>query len=120
MADKFEIKLTPDAILKKHFATIKKGYDLTEVDNYLDQIIADYEVFYDAINSLEQKNKQLSKQVYDLKNSGATPTEKVYEPTRPAIEENGAASTNFEIIQRLSSLERKVYQLEQNLGSIHA
>lgn len=111
MAEKFEIKLTPDDILKHQFKNVRKGYDSTEVDNYLDEVITDYETFMDAISELRQQNLQLRQQLTER-----SATKPATASTDRRIEtESDHASTNFDIIQRLSKLERKVFNLEQEL-----
>ena len=43
-----KISLTPQDILEKDFKIDTRGYRLKEVDQFLDQIIGDYESFYDT------------------------------------------------------------------------
>lgn len=109
--NRLEVKLTPKEIVEKQFTQVKKGYDTTEVDAYLDQVINDYEVFYQSVKQLEAQNKALKEQLANVQAvnrfAGVSTSETNIVP------ESDMASTNFEIIQRLSALESKVYNLEQ-------
>ncbi|MFS0863334.1 cell division regulator GpsB [Fredinandcohnia sp. 179-A 10B2 NHS] len=89
-----KIKLTAKDILEKEFKTGMKGYKQEEVDKFLDTIIKDYEVFYQEIEELQQENLRLKRQVEDsFKKQPQTQT----------------GTTNFDILKRLSNLEKHVF-----------
>lgn len=89
-----KIKLTAKDILEKEFKTGMKGYKQEEVDKFLDTIIKDYEVFYQEIEELQQENLRLKRQVEDsYKKQPQTQT----------------GTTNFDILKRLSNLEKHVF-----------
>lgn len=131
MADLSDVKLSSEDILKKTFRNKVKGYDPTEVDTYLDQIISDYEVFQQIIEDLYGQIGDLQRKLMEsnkAKQAQAhqTPAEeeiKTYTPKRrvnPVTDfsssfDQGEISTNMAIIQRISTLERKVYNLEQKI-----
>lgn len=129
MANLNDIKLSSEDILKKQFRNKVKGYDPDEVDAYLDQVISDYETFSSIIEDLYGQIGKLQRQLMEAKQAQTTvqPTQasvqeevKTYTPSRRAnsFEENdsqGEISTNMAIIQRISTLERKVYNLEQRV-----
>lgn len=135
MANLNDIKLSSDDILKKQFRNKVKGYDPDEVDAYLDQVIADYETFSAIIEDLYGQIGKLQRELMDAKESAkhvqltqATQAEaiKTYTPSSrrnnsnfasnsQSQEEEGEISTNMAIIQRISTLERKVYNLEQRV-----
>lgn len=137
MANLNDIKLSAQDVLKKQFRSKVKGYDPDEVDAYLDQVISDYETFHQIIEDLYGQIGTLQRQLMDEKkkaqqNTVAQPAvsatqEKVeeiktYTPTKrrkPTFdvdnEASGEISTNMAIIQRISTLERKVYNLEQHV-----
>ena len=56
-------KLTAKDILEKEFKTGVRGYKQEEVDQFLDLVIKDYEVFHQEIESLQQENMKLKKQL---------------------------------------------------------
>ena len=48
-----KITLTPQDILEKEFKIDTRGYRLKEVDQFLDDVIGDYEQFIDIIKKLQ-------------------------------------------------------------------
>ncbi|EEJ73053.1 DivIVA domain-containing protein [Lactobacillus ultunensis] len=134
MANLNDIKLSAQDILKKQFRSKVKGYDPDEVDAYLDQVISDYETFQQLIEDLYGQIGTLQRQLMDEKQKEKKTVEaekeeeekvKTYTPThrRSSMATNfaedddnqGEISTNMAIIQRISTLERKVYNLEQHV-----
>lgn len=135
MANLNDIKLSAEDVLKKQFRSKVKGYDPDEVDAYLDQIISDYETFHQIIEDLYGQIGTLQRELMDEKKKAKqTPAVQVpeakqkaeeiktYTPTKRrkptfAVDNNasGEISTNMAIIQRISTLERKVYNLEQHV-----
>ena len=53
-----KISLTPQEILKKDFKIDMRGYSLKEVDQFLDEIIGDYEQFNEIIRNYEQEKEE--------------------------------------------------------------
>ena len=94
LADK--IKLTAKDILEKEFKSAMRGYKPEDVDKYLDYIIKDYETFHQEIEELQQENMRLKKQVEDASR-------------RPTPTVQSAGTTNFDILKRLSNLEKHVF-----------
>ena len=134
MANLNDIKLSAQDILKKQFRSKVKGYDPDEVDAYLDQVISDYETFQQLIEDLYGQIGTLKRQLMDEKQKEKKTVAaerkdeeklKTYTPShrRSAAVSNfaqedegqGEISTNMAIIQRISTLERKVYNLEQHV-----
>ncbi|GAA3636379.1 cell division regulator GpsB [Lactobacillus hamsteri] len=135
MADLNDIKLSSQDILKKQFRNKVKGYDPDEVDAYLDQVISDYETFHQIIEDLYGQLGKLQRELMEAKAKSKTvaaaPVNKEHEEVKTytprkrrmpvtSIEDNendgqGEISTNMAIIQRISTLERKVYNLEQRV-----
>ncbi|MGX4763424.1 cell division regulator GpsB [Holzapfeliella sp. JNUCC 72] len=92
-------------ILEKQFSQARKGYDSDEVNDFLDKIIEDYQVYNQKIDALTQKIEQLQTQKSELE---AKSRENSYSDGLET-----PASTNFDILKRLSKLESQVYQLQQ-------
>lgn len=92
LADK--IKLTAKDILEKEFKSAMRGYKPEDVDKFLDYIIKDYETFHQEIEELQQENMRLRKQLEEASKRPATQT---------------AGTTNFDILKRLSNLEKHVF-----------
>ena len=140
MADLNDIQLSTQDILKKQFRTKVKGLDPDEVDAFLDKVIADYDTFEQIIEDLygqigklqgelmedQHKENSLQNQRARTENLSSTSENvRTYTPSQQRAsqnfgsmnEENSQAenSTNMAIIQRISTLERKVYNLEQRV-----
>lgn len=92
LADK--IKLTAKDILEKEFKTAVRGYKQEDVDKFLDFIIKDYEAFHQEIEELQQENLRLKKQLEEASRRQPAQT---------------AGTTNFDILKRLSNLEKHVF-----------
>lgn len=90
-----KIKLTAKDILEKEFKTAMRGYKQEDVDKFLDIIIKDYETFHQEIEDLKQENLRLKKQLEE--SSKRQNTQAV------------AGTTNFDILKRLSNLEKHVF-----------
>ena len=140
MADLNDIQLSTKDILKKQFRTKVKGLDPDEVDAFLDKVIADYDTFEQIIEDLygqigklqgelmDDQHKEESIQAQKTKRVSPVATQesvRTYTPTQerstqsfsPTNEADSQKenSTNMAIIQRISTLERKVYNLEQRV-----
>lgn len=138
MADLNDIKLSTQDILKKQFRTKVKGIDPDEVDAFLDQVIADYDTFEQIIEDLygqigklqgqlmEDQHQESKTQLQKTRKITPVNSEKTVRTYTPNRNQSGTfnslnsdsqtnSSTNMAIIQRISTLERKVYNLEQRI-----
>ncbi|WP_240375462.1 cell division regulator GpsB [Bacillus piscicola] len=100
-------RLTAKEILDKDFKTSMKGYNKDEVDQFLDQIIQDYEAFTEKIQQLEAELKKR-----DQTKPPERPSEvPVYEPETPSFDTytQAGTGTNYDILKRLSNLEKEVF-----------
>ncbi len=102
------INLTPEEILNKEFRIDTKGYRLKEVDQFLDEIIADYQTFDKIITNLQNEKEEqkevilnLKQEIRDLKTS--------VEISRSASNLQETGGSNLDILKRLSQLEKVVY-----------
>lgn len=95
-----KVKLTAKEILEKDFKSGIKGYNKDEVDQFLDLIIKDYEIFHQEIETLQQENLRLKKQLEENPRKATTP------PQTPSV---GTGNTNYDILKRLSNLEKHVF-----------
>lgn len=96
------IQLSGKDILEKDFKTAMRGYNQEEVDEFLDTIIQDYDLFTQEIERLQQENEQLQKEIDRLKK---TSTEQV--TRRRSVQPN--PQVNYDILKRLSNLEKAVF-----------
>jgi DivIVA domain-containing protein len=123
MAETNQVKLTADEILKKRFRKSMKGYDQEEVDSFLDQVISDYQAYDSIIDSLQDQIEQLQsslKEDYEkhdeVKTYSPQHEQQVVAPEQ-SLDGGSPETTNMAILQRLSSLESKVFNLEQKIDS---
>ncbi len=95
---------TPQEILDKEFKIDTRGYRLKEVDQYLDEVIVDYETLLETIKKQEAEKEELLTEIMHLKQE----LRNVRMSVDIAKEENTEV-TNVDILRRLSSLEKMVY-----------
>ncbi|MFD1707191.1 cell division regulator GpsB [Siminovitchia sediminis] len=97
-----KLKLTAKEILEKEFKTGFRGYKQEEVDKFLDTIIKDYESMHAIIDEMQQENMRLKKQL---------------EESSRRQQVQPAGTTNFDILKRLSNLEKHVFgsKLDENM-----
>ena len=96
----------PQDILEKRFKIDTRGYRMKEVDQYLDDIISDYEQFFDIINNLEKEKADLLGENMKLKQE--LRNYKLNMEVASSTKGNGEV-TNIDILRRLSQLEKMVY-----------
>ena len=94
-----KIKLSAKDILEKEFKAGMRGYKPEEVDQFLDLIIRDYEAFHQEIEELKQENQKLRKK---LEEQGSSRSGAAFQQAAPG-------TTNFDILKRLSNLEKHVF-----------
>mgnify|MGYP005996576331 CR=1 FL=1 len=91
-----KIKLTSKEILEKELKSGMRGYKAEDVDKFLDVVIKDYETFYQEYDLLLQENARLKRQVEEA-------------GKKPQQTNTNSGSTNFDILRRLSNLEKHVF-----------
>ncbi|MCT0009561.1 cell division regulator GpsB [Weissella confusa] len=94
-----------EEILTKEFkkTRIGTGYDMTDVDAFLDEIMSDYQAFQSNIHELTTQNEKLKAQVAELTKQVSAAA------TAPKASPAPVANTNMDILKRLSNLERRVF-----------
>ena len=107
------ISLSTKDILQKQFKRSFRGFDIEEVDAFLDLIIRDYDTFQKEISFLQAENERLLTKVDEL--SRQATVSKVNRTSN--VSSSGV--TNFDIIKRLSNLEKHVFdsKLEEGNGA---
>ena len=105
-----KIKLTPQDILEKNFKIDTRGYRLKEVDQFLDDIISDYEQFLEIINNLEKEKADLLGEIMKLKQDLRNSQLSVEVASN---NRNNSDITNVDIMRRLSQLEKMVYNMKE-------
>lgn len=103
-------QLTQKDIFDKNFSTKMRGFSPKEVDEFLDIIMHDYQSFEEEIEELQAVNNQLMARIDDLSQGGSSAAETLEEKVTPEPVENQASTvTNFDILKRISNLERAVF-----------
>ena len=89
-------------IFEQEFGREVRGYSRAEVDEFLDDVIKDYETYAALVKSLRQE-------IADLKEELSRKPQSV--PTQPDSIEVAASTsmTNFDILKRLNRLEKEVF-----------
>ena len=107
------ISLSTKDILQKQFKRSFRGFDIEEVDAFLDLIIRDYDTFQKEISFLQAENERLLTKVDEL--SRQATVSKVNRTSN--VSSSGV--TNFDILKRLSNLEKHVFdsKLEEGNGT---
>lgn len=105
--------LTQREIVDKDFNTKLRGYDQEEVDEFLDLIIQDYKSFQDEIDELKTDVDRL---IEDLDE-----TSKQSDLRAQSQSSSQSTVTNFDILKRLSNLERHVFgsKLDESFEDQH-
>lgn len=91
-------------ILQKEFSSKMRGYNPIEVDEFLDGVIKDYETFTRELLALREENQRLKAKVDQMSKSQDTLTRIKQEPAQTT-----PTATNFDILKRLSNLEKTVF-----------
>lgn len=105
-----KISLTPQEILKKEFKIDMRGYSLKEVDQFLDEIIGDYEQFNEIIRRYEEEKEEYLKEIMNLKQELRNVKMSI------DVAKNGDKEvTNLDVLRRISNLEKIVYGKEKDI-----
>lgn len=89
-----DTKLDSKKILEKEFKVGLRGYQQEEVDLFLDDVIQDYEAFKKIIVELRTENARMKEELAEAQK-------------RPTA--GSAGTTNFDILKRISNLEKHVF-----------
>ena len=90
-----DIKLTSKDILEKEFKKSVKGYNIDQVDQFLDRIMEDYDNFEQVLNELRAENERLKDEL-----SGSS---------RKPAPQPSTSNMNYDILKRLANLEKAVF-----------
>ena len=101
------INLTPEDILNKEFRIDTRGYRLKEVDQFLDEIIADYQTFNKMILDLQKEKEEQTEVILNLKQE-VRDLKTTVEISRSSNRDDIGGS-NLDVLKRLSNLEKAVF-----------
>ena len=103
------IMYTPKDIFEQEFKSSMRGYDKKEVDEFLDDIIKDYETYISTIEELRQENTRLKEEVKQAKKRQEAAQTIVSPAASVSSSRVATTATNFDILKRISRLEKEVF-----------
>ncbi|MBO4108200.1 cell division regulator GpsB [Streptococcus suis] len=98
------IKFTTKDIFEQDFKIGFRGYDQDEVNDFLDEIMKDYDAYEAIIKELKGEIARLKAQAASGKQQAAP-----LEETTTIRTERMTSATNFDILRRLNRLEKEVF-----------
>lgn len=99
------IKLTTKDIFEQDFKVGFRGYDQDEVNDFLDEIMKDYDAYEAIVKELKGEIARLKAQ---LANASRQPAPVAEEPETFRADRMSSA-TNFDILRRINRLEKEVF-----------
>lgn len=89
-------------IFEQEFGREVRGYSKVEVDEFLDDVIKDYETYVALVKSLRQEIAELKEELSRKPESAPVQAE-------PLEMTATTSMTNFDILKRLNRLEKEVF-----------
>ncbi|MBZ2102964.1 cell division regulator GpsB [Streptococcus mitis] len=89
-------------IFEQEFGREVRGYSKVEVDEFLDDVIKDYETYAALVKSLRQEIAELKEEL--SRNPESAPVQ-----AEPLEMTATTSMTNFDILKRLNRLEKEVF-----------
>ena len=96
------IIFTAKDIFEQEFGREVRGYSKVEVDEFLDDVIKDYETYAALVKSLRQEIAELKEELSRKPDSAPVQAE-------PLEMTATTSMTNFDILKRLNRLEKEVF-----------
>ena len=100
--DMASIIFTAKDIFEQDFGREVRGYSKVEVDEFLDDVIKDYETYAALVKSLRQEIAELKEELSRKPESAPVQAE-------PLEMTATTSMTNFDILKRLNRLEKEVF-----------
>ena len=122
--EELKLKLSASEINSKEFQAKNGGYDALQVDRYLDLIVNDYIAFEQYENSTKKlyaSYDELVKtcEIYKSKLSESEYQRTLLQEKVEVLKQNeGNATSNIELLQRISTLEQALYNLGKDPSKI--
>ena len=109
------IIFTAKDIFDQDFKREVRGYSKSEVDEFFDDIIKDYETYAALVKELREENRRLKEELAakPVEKAPVQPTQSVQstQATQSTVESfpQMTSATNFDILKRLNRLEKEVF-----------
>ena len=97
------VSLTMKDILEKDFKIDTRGYRMQEVDEFLDNIIRDYNSYENIISNLKNENQKLNDEVVSLRQEL-----RILKSNIETVKGNEKEITNVDLLRRISHLENVI------------
>ena len=101
------IIFTAKDIFDQDFKREVRGYNKDEVNEFLDDVIKDYGVYIALVKELQEENAKLKAKASAAPASRSAYASATSEPSRATA--NVASSSNYDILKRISRLEKEVF-----------
>ncbi|GGE35784.1 cell division regulator GpsB [Streptococcus himalayensis] len=98
------IIFTAKDIFDQDFKVGVRGYNKVEVDEFLDDVIKDYETYAALVKELREENARLKAELSETPSSEPSPVVPIVDPLQGTT-----SMTNFDILKRLNRLEKEVF-----------
>ena len=102
------IIFTAKDIFDQDFKKEVRGFSKVEVNEFLDDVIKDYETYAALVKELKEENARLREELAN-KTSQVTPSPSVPESNPKHEFPQVTTTTNFDILKRLNRLEKEVF-----------
>lgn len=102
------IIFTAKDIFDQDFKKEVRGYSKVEVNEFLDDVIKDYETYAALVKELKEENARLREELAK-KTSQVTPNPSVPESIPKHEFPQVTTTTNFDILKRLNRLEKEIF-----------
>ncbi|KXT88111.1 cell division regulator GpsB [Streptococcus oralis] len=89
-------------IFEQEFGREVRGYSKSEVDEFLDDVIKDYETYAALVKSLRQEIANLKEELSNKSQANSA-------QQNPIEVTSSTPMTNFDILKRLNRLEKEVF-----------
>lgn len=99
---------SPKDIFEQDFKIAMRGYDKREVDEFLDEVIKDYESYISQVKILREENERLRDELA-TKVKASSSQERIPVTPVPDMGHVAQSATNFDILKRISRLEKEVF-----------
>lgn len=103
------ITLSGQEILEKEFKIDARGYNLQEVDKFLDIVIKDYNEYNSIIREIASVNNKLSTENEELKEELRN-----LKSNMEALKYSEKEVTNVDLLRRVSQLEKIIFGKEND------
>ncbi|MCD8195022.1 MAG: DivIVA domain-containing protein [Coprobacillus sp.] len=111
---KVDLSLDSNQILEKKFSKSSNGYDSLEVDEFLDQIIEDYQKIEEEVQASNTTEEALKEQIQTLE----IELEKYKSRLKGISETDTVSLDNMDLIKRIRALEDYLFDLGYDPSSI--